>query len=535
MKKYIAYYRKSTDTEDKQVLSLDGQAEVVREFATNKGLYIPKNFEFRESFSAKKSNTRPIFNSILSLLQSNKAQGVVAYKADRLTRNYGDLDDLLDLLNTGIEIWASDYGNYTSDANGNMMLGINTVMAKRKIDDLSEDTKRGLRNKITIKEWPGWAPLGYLNLDKMGRIAGKQYLPEKQRMIDNLGKKLGRIEYDPLTALLVRKAFEVYAYQDISLKKLSDYMYEQGLRTKFGNKVKKSSLGEALNNPFYYGAMMWKKKLVPGTHEPIVTKELFDLVQEKLSSKSPFTIKPELDFIYKGLLTCGACGLNITAEHRTKKQKNGNIHDYNYYHCTKSKGNCGQPHIEEKELEKQIADIFINFFLSEEQSEAIQIKLGELYRDDCNYQVQQEKTLKSRLAKLKEEKKQMFRKMVTSEIKDDETFSEIQNDVQREITDIQQKLDNITRHSQDWLEQSSNLLYLARHAGELFLEGTKEEKHILVNCVSSNLFLKDKRVTFSLKKPFDLLAEVPKSPTGLPLKDLFCNFLFFIFTIFYKE
>src|SRR3989339_476059 len=159
-KKYIAYYRKSTDTEDKQALSLDGQAEVVRDFALKRFLTIVE--EVKESFSAKSSG-RPIFNTVVNKLRNKEADGVISYKADRLTRNYSDLGILDNLITEGIEVWDTMYGHYTDDANGHMMIGMNTVMAKRKIDDLSEDVKRGMKQKVEQGWFPAVAPLGYMN------------------------------------------------------------------------------------------------------------------------------------------------------------------------------------------------------------------------------------------------------------------------------------------------------------------------------------------------------------------------------------
>jgi site-specific DNA recombinase len=518
MKKYIAYYRKSTDTEDKQVLSLESQAEVVKDFADRKGLSVPAQFEFRESYSAKKSGARPVFNKIVDLLSSNKAQGLIAYKADRFTRNYGDLDTLIELLRNGTEVWASDFGQYTNDANGHMMLGFNAVIAKRKIDDLSEDTKRGLNTKINNKVWPGWAPLGYLNLDGLGRLAGKQYTPQKQRLLEDLGRQLERIEQDPLFASLIKEAFEIYAYQDVSLKNLCILLAEKGLRNRNGNKIARATLEQILKNPFYYGTMRWKGGLLPGSHQPIISKTLFNEVQERLDNKNHFKSRGlKLSFLYRGLIRCGECGCSITAENKIKQQKNGNVHRYIYYRCTKSKGGCGQVYITEPELEKELSKIFRNFVLSEEQAGAIQTKLKELFQEDNTYQKKQEILLKTRLTKLEIEKKTLFRKMVSGNSDDERAYLEVKNDIQNEISDLTSGLDNIGQHSIDWIEQSSNLLYLAQHAQGLFLEGTKEEKQTLINCVSSNLFLKDKKIQYSLKEPFSLLKGGQNLVIQLPL------------------
>lgn len=518
MKKFIAYYRKSTDTEDKQVLSLESQREVVRDFAERKGITIPLSLEFNESCSAKKSGGRPIFNKVIELLNNGEAQGLIAYKADRLTRNYGDLDTLIELIKTGAEVWASDFGQYTNDANGHMLLGFNAVIAKRKIDDLSEDTKRGLKTKIKNQVWPGWAPLGYLNLDEHGRIAGMQYTPQKQRLLEDLGRPLLRIEQDPLVAPFIKRAFTVYAYQDLSLKKLCELLNQEGLRNRKGGKITKTTLEQILKNPFYYGVMRWKGEIEPGSHQPIIDKALFTEVRERLSGKSPFKPREQkLTFLYRGLLRCGECGCSITAERKHKEQKNGNKHDYIYYRCTKAKGKCSQSYIAEPEMEQQLAKIFDNFTLSEEYADRVQNKLNDLFEEENTYQDRQQTTLKIRLTKLNDEKKRIFRQMVAGEINDKDTYIEVKNDIQNEIIELQNQLGKIGQSSVDWFEQSSNLIYLAKNAGKLFLEGTKEEKQTLINCVSSNLFLKNRNVEFSLKQPFNILAEGHSSTTVLPL------------------
>ena len=507
MKKYISYYRKSTDTEDKQILSLPDQARVVKEFADQKKLLIPKELEFKESFSAKAPG-RKIFNEVIGLLNSGKADGIICYKADRLTRNYTDLGTLIELIEKGIEVWTTDFGQYENNSTGKMVFAFNALMAKLKIDQLSEDTKRGLKMKTTIGWWPGWAPLGYLNLDEPGRIAGKQYTPTKQRLLEEFKRPLMRIEQDPTTAPLIKMGFEIYAYQDISLKKLCPILVKEGLRNRNGNKITKSTLEQILKNPFYYGVMRWKGEILPANHQPIITKQLFNDVQEKFMGKNSLKSRGnKLSFLYRGLLRCGECGCSITAEAKIKKQKNGNVHNYIYYRCTKSKGGCGQVYITEPELEKELAQIFKGFVISNEYANKVQSKLKDLFEEDSGYQKQQQRGLNGRLTKLEGEKKMLFRKMISGEAEDKEAYLEVKNDIQTEVSEIKAKLDNIRDHSIDWLDQSSNLLYLAQHAQELFLEGTKEEKQILINCVSSNLFLRDKKIEYSLKKPFDILAE----------------------------
>jgi len=517
MKIYISYCRKSTDTEDKQVLSLEGQSSSVKEFSSNKQLHVPSEYMFSESHSAKKFSQRPIFNKIIELLKNHKADGLIAYKADRLTRNYGDLNSLSELMQMGIEIWATDFGQYTNDSNGHMMLGLNTVMAKRKIDDLSEDTRRGLRDKLARNEWPGWAPMGYLNIDSVGKISGRGYTLQKQQLLEAKNQKLRSIEPDPITGPIVKKAFEAYAYQDYSLSTLRDHLHDSGLRNRAGGKLSRTTVEFMLKNSFHYGIMRWKGELIRGNYEPLISKDLYDMVQDRLSGKAPYKPRSyKLDFLYKGLMQCGECGCSITAENHNKNQKNGNHHHYTYYRCAKSKGKCSQGYIDEKLLEKELANIFTKFWLSSSQQIKLESKLKDLFKEDIEYQEGQQKTLNAHLTKLQAEKKRLYRSMAIGEMDDHKVYLEVKNDITQEISDIEESLSNIAQHTNDWLSQASNLLALSSNAGQIFLEGTKEEKQTLLHCVASNLYLKDKKISFNLKEPFNLLSDAQNCTTLLP-------------------
>lgn len=373
--------------------------------------------------------------------------------------------------------------------------------------------------KIKIGWWANLAPYGYLNLDSQGKISGRQYSLYKQQLLEENKKQLNRIEPDPLLAPLIRKAFELYAYGEYSLKEVCAKLENEGLKTRDNKRLSKTSLEQVLKNPFYCGLMRWKGELAEGKHEAIISRSLFNEVQEKLLGKAqikPHSTPQDAIFTYKGTLVCKECKCSITAEEHTKKQENGNVHHYIYYRCTKARGKCSQSYIAEKELEKQFAEIFEDFILSPDQANKIQAKLEELYKDDINYQSNQEKAIVSKLEKLKEEKKNLLRKMALGEIEDQETFTEIKNDIQKEIADLQGRLADIGTHSETWFQQSSNLIYLAKNAKTLFLQGTKEEKQILINCVASNLFLLDKKIEFKLKEEFEILKEARDSNNLLP-------------------
>ena len=386
MKGYVAYYRKSTDTEDKQVLSLDGQQEVVQAYAEKNSLEITE--EIRESFSAKKPG-RPKFSQMIKRAGKGEIDGVIAYKLDRLTRNYADLGALAGLIEKGVEIHDTSYGVYKDDSNSFIMIGVNTAIASAKIKGLSEDTRRGLRQKREIGWFPGYAPTGYVNnkLDKT-------------------------IEIDPEKAHFVKKAFKLYDSGRYSLKSLAEKLRSDGFRSRTdSDRIPKTSLEQILKNPFYYGSFRNKGELFQGKHKPLVPKDLWDRVQDRLDSKAQKKDGKKYVFTYRGFLSCSECGCSITAE----RQK-GHI----YYRCTKSRGKCGQPYVREEELEIQLAGIFDPLAIDKQTSDFIRDRLEDLYKEDKAYQEGVTKSLRSKLAYLKQEKKNLYRKMINDQINDEE-------------------------------------------------------------------------------------------------------------------
>ncbi len=355
MNQYFLYARKSTDVEDKQVLSIEAQLAELRNYAKTENLSIIE--EIVEKQSAK-SPGRPLFNDMISRLEHGEANGIVSWNPDRLARNSVDGGKIIYLLDTG-RIVALKFPTFWFEPTpqGKFMLNIAFGQSKYYVDSLAENTKRGLRQKVRRGEFPGCAPIGYIN-----DVRTKSIAVDKKRSV------------------IIRQAFELYALGNSRLEDISTFLAENGLNARGGKRFHKDRINFILHNPFYYGHFRYLGETYEGHHQPVITKQLFDQVQVVLEERGRPYQTPTYDSqALCGLLHCGTCNMMITGEQKTKYQKNGNSHHYVYYHCTrKSKTiRCSEKPVAEGELARQLSSLIKQPALSPVWAEAMRNKLAD--------------------------------------------------------------------------------------------------------------------------------------------------------------
>ncbi|MBI3442330.1 MAG: recombinase family protein [Candidatus Sungbacteria bacterium] len=353
MPAYFLYARKSTDVEDKQVRSIEDQLAELRDFAKREGLNIIE--EFIEKQSAKTPG-RPIFNEMIARIERGEATGIVSWHPDRLARNSIDGGRIIYLVDTEkITSLKFPIFSFENTSQGKLMLGFILGMSKYYVDNLSENVKRGLRQKIKRGEYPSIAPVGYLN-----DVRTKTIVVNRKK------------------AKVVKAAFELYAKNESRLEDISEFFYQHGVITKGNKRLFRNRVKNILTNPIYHGLFRYAGEVYEGKHEPIITKKLYDKVQEVLRERGKPDRKANDPKVFCGLLRCGSCGMMITAEDRVKLQKNGNIHNYTYYHCTKKSKTmkCPEPCIREEELDRQLSEMIQRVALPEEWANEL-LKMAE--------------------------------------------------------------------------------------------------------------------------------------------------------------
>ncbi len=345
--KYVLYARKSTESDEKQALSIDSQIKEMLRIAERDTLEIVDIR--RESHSAKDSGQRPVFNEILTDIRSGRYTGILTWAPDRLSRNAGDLGSLVDLMDQKLLLEIRTFGQkFANNPNEKFLLMILCSQAKLENDNKSLNVKRGLRTRIEMGLWPGHAPTGYLS----------------QKRVD----LKCQVILDTERAPTIRQIFEKYVYEEWSGRKIFHWLkFDINFRTKYQHHLSLSNIYIILQNHFYYGMLEYPKGsgvLYPGKHEPTITRELFLAAQNRL--KRDEVKRESKEFAFTKLMVCGLCGSGITAEEKFKKLKNGTVARYVYYGCTDSKRTyCKNPYIREEELISQLIQIIDKIDINE--------------------------------------------------------------------------------------------------------------------------------------------------------------------------
>ena len=336
--KYCLYARKSTESDERQVQSIDSQVKEMLQIAERENLEIVDIR--RESKSAKDSGNRPIFKELLKDIVEEKFNAILTWAPDRLSRNAGDLGSLVDLMDEKKLMSIRTFGQtFSNSPNEKFLLMILCSQAKLENDNRGINVKRGLRARCEKGLWPTCPPTGYF----------------KEKQVDHKGQCL----IDPDRGHVIRQMFEKVAYEKWSGRRLYNWLrFDLNFRTALGKKhLSLGNIYRLLENTFYYGPFEYPRgsgNWYQGKHEPLITKELFDLVQDQMKN-SQLVRRENIEFAFTKIMTCGLCGSGISATEKFKKLKNGGYNRHIYYGCTKAKDkNCKSGYISEEDLIKQL-------------------------------------------------------------------------------------------------------------------------------------------------------------------------------------
>lgn len=481
--RYFIYCRKSSEGEERQVLSLASQQEALaKAFGDNTDIEIVGVFE--EAKSAKTPG-RPLFGQMLKRIEAGEADGIASWAPDRLARNSIDGGHIIYLLDTGA-LRDLKFATYTFENNpqGKFMLGIMFNQSKYYSDALSENVKRGNATKVAMGWRPNRPPIGYLNC------------PTTRTIIP-----------DPDLFPLVRRMFELLLAGNHTPREITLMARDAwGLRTpkrsvRGGTPLTLSAVYKMFSNPFYKGQFLWEGVLYPGKHEPVVSHREFANVQ-KILKRAENPRRDRHYFPFTGLIRCGSCGLMVTAE--TKRNAYNSL--YTYYHCTR-RGlgpRCQEPATTADKMEEAFTAFLQSLYVLPAVEEWVRNKLLAGHDDDQQDRAMAEVSLNATIADLAAQLQELNRLRVRRMIDDAEYVSE-----HNRLTQERDLLIEAGQQSQtvDRFELFAHVISFSKYGVDWFLDAEPAVQRMIVQSVGSNFSMAAKKLNGEAVKPFQKGSE----------------------------
>ncbi|PIR42191.1 hypothetical protein COV25_04180 [candidate division WWE3 bacterium CG10_big_fil_rev_8_21_14_0_10_35_32] len=521
--KYFIYCRKSSEEEDRQILSLDAQKRELEEFATKSNLFIVDIF--MESKSAFKTG-RPIYGEMLQRIEKDEANAVICWQPNRISRNPKDGGEFIYMMDLGfIKELRTPYKAFINSADDKFFLNLEFGIAKKDSDDKSENVKRGNRQKILSGDLPCRAPQGYLNVTDP--ITKRKY-----------------VDIDPERFNLIQKAIQLILYESHTpmqaLIELNKWGYITRKTLKMGGKKVCDSLWyNILNNPFYYGKIERKDIEAMGNHTPMITEDEYNRIQIILGNRGKPTIKKE-SFYGKGILKCGACGGNITAHekwqiicpncktkfHRSdntvecpscstpiSKMKNLKLLHYVYYSCVNNNHRkCNQRSMTEKTLEDTIKERLGKIKLKSTYRDWAIKYINEITDDDLSVYEKGIESLAKRKIEIDKTLDNLLKSYISpintnkSVISDDEYINQ-KDKLTKELKNAEDEFNKADRYHKNWRNEITAKFNFAHDAPLKFATSSFTEKANILSKIGLNLTVKDRKLNIEGDPVFFLIEE----------------------------
>ena len=478
VKKYFLYARKSSEAEEKQVMSIEAQLVELGQYAQRENLNVVERFI--ESKSAKQPG-RTEFNRMLEkVYSSNEPIGVLAWHPDRLARNSVDGGQVIYLIDIK-KIASLRFPTFWFEPTpqGLFMLQVSFGQSKYYSDNLSQNVKRGIRQKLRRGEYYGNVPFGY-----------------------TYNHKIRNIEPDEYKSKVLKRVFELFAEGNHTLGTMREQLKLWGIANRNGKTIGKSSIQNMLTNQTYTGIITLKGETYEGSFEPIISTKLFEQVQKVLKQNSrPRKSKHKHDFPFTDLLKCGECGCSITAQYAK-----GNGGTYIYYRCSKKKHKCSQGYVREDKMLAQLREVVQMLLLPKSWLEKMNNRVSEWERHEQKNLVSFGVQLETQI----EETETKLDKLVNGFLDgliDKESYLKKKDELIKLKIELSQKRSDFARKGLLWVEPLRGWLEALAKAEKLASSNDLYAVKSFLGKIGTNRIVKDKKVLLDFVEPFNLILK----------------------------
>lgn len=476
-KKYFSYIRVSS-TKQSDSASLPAQERLINEHAKKHNLKVVKFFKEVKSAG---NEGRIEFNKLMKELKNGSAEGVIFHKIDRSTRNMKEWAMIEDLFKKGIDVrFVSGDFNFDTPS-GKLVARVQASVSAFYLDNLAEEVKKGLYERLENGIYPFGSPPGY-------KDAGSG----KPKIID------------PVHGIFVKTCFELYATGEWSLDKLAKHMAELGLKSARGNLIHKNNISRILSNKFYIGMIIVKGRIFNGQHEPLVSVDLFNKCQNILNGRY-FRKKAKHSYIFRSLLKC-SCGQKLRCLFAKKK--------YFYYYCNNCKTRC----IEEGKLENMFLEYLDKLTFTDEETEAFKQELKAIRKNIYQDNKDKVKAISLQSDQLKVRLNGLLDLRLDNVISSEE-YEMKRSDLIIKVKKLEEEKVAYGRTDDKIFNKLEELGKLLKSPSLSYKKASFENRRRFVQIFSENLIFENggtPKLMLYWKSPFDIIAEREISAQGGP-------------------
>lgn len=468
------YARKSTESEDRQVQSLDDQLKELKVLAERSGVHI--ELTIIESKSAKEPYSRPEFQRLISMIEAGEVTALLTWHINRLTRNMVDGGIIAHLLQQGkLEYILTPQRRY-SPQDSALLLAIENGMATSYIQDLSRAVKRGMKGKVERGWLPGPAPLGYQN-----------------------NRLTQTIERHPRAFEIVRKGWQLVLEQGFTAAEVQREWQKLGLKgarkANSSRTPSKSSVHRILSNPFYAGLIQFRGELHKGSHEPMITREQFERAQ-RLLRRGTRRRQRKHSHAFSGLFRCPVCGCRIVGEIKRKTYaKTARNVAYTYYHCTGFKG-CSKKGVREDSILAALSTTMDRIQITAGLRDWLKNQVRLSISSDQHVSRTALSEVDSQITETKKRMRLLLEMRLNNEL-DATEYLEVKGEAERALADLIAKRARLESHDDAVQDFVSERLDAAERAGH-FTDVTMECRRGILEGLGRNCFLTPEKLSIQL-------------------------------------
>ncbi len=414
------YARKSSESEDRQIQSLEDQIKALQTLAQREGIEVHEVFQ--ESRSAKAPGTRPEFQRLVKEIGRGRIDGVLTWSISRLGRNPVDGGQMAYLLQTGrLQLIRTIDRSYRPEDNA-LLMSIESGMATAYIQDLRRNVIRGMQGRVERGWAPCKAPLGYKND------------PESREVTP-----------DPDRFDLLRHGWDLLLSGKYTVKAIHAELAGRGLsaRSRRGSSgaISCSRLRYIFRDRFYTGEIRFQGKSFPGRHQPMVSRAEFDEAQSYL--RSAITTRPARhSFPFSGAIRCSKCGCAVVAEQKEKQNlESGRIKTYIYYHCSGNRG-CAKQSVSERYVQELFRETIDRIALSSATQEWLSSALRDALERESTETGRTIDELQQEIRRGEARVNRLIEMRIDGEL-DSLEYQQLKGDAEKEIDQVKDRLQDM--------------------------------------------------------------------------------------------